>query len=80
MGVATLGLQSLIAMLPSQLPRLNQIHVDARVLAFSLTLSLLTTVLFGLVLAFQAGKVEPSLSVLRERGSSGSRHDKQDRT
>ncbi len=74
-GVATLGLQSLIAMLPSQLPRLNDIHVDARVLAFSLMLSLLTTVLFGLVLAFQAGKVEPSLSGLRERGSSGSRHD-----
>ena len=74
-GVATLGLKSLIAMLPSQLPRLNDIHVDARVLAFSLTLSLLTTVLFGLVLAFQAGKVEPSLSGLRERGSSGSRHD-----
>jgi putative ABC transport system permease protein len=38
-AVATLGLQSLIAMLPSQLPRLNDIHVDARVLAFSLTLS-----------------------------------------
>lgn len=74
-AVATLGLQSLIAMLPSQLPCLNDIHVDARVLAFSLTLSLLTTVLFGLVLAFQAGKVEPSLSGLRERGSSGSRHD-----
>jgi len=73
--VATLGLQSLIALLPSQLPRLNDIHVDARVLAFSLTLSLLTSVLFGLVLAFQAGKVEPSLSGLRERGSSGSRHD-----
>jgi predicted permease len=74
-AVATLGLQSLIAMLPSQLPRLNEIHVDGRVLAFSLTLSLLTTVLFGLVLAFQAGKVEPSLSGLRERGGSGSRHD-----
>jgi len=74
-GAATLGLQSLIAMLPSQLPRLNDIHVDARVLAFSLTLSLLTTVLFGLVLAFQAGKVDPSLSGLRERGGSGSRRD-----
>ncbi len=74
-GAATLGLQSLIAMLPSQLPRLNDIHVDARVLGFSLTLSLLTTVLFGLVLAFKAGKVDPSLSGLRERGNSGSRHD-----
>ena len=74
-AVARLGLQSLIAMLPSQLPRLNDIHVDARVLAFSLTLSLLTTVLFGLVLAFQARKVEPSLSGLHDRGSSGSRHD-----
>jgi predicted permease len=74
-GAATLGLQSLIAMLPSQLPRLNDIHVDARVLAFSLTLSLLTTVLFGLVLAFKTGKVDPSLSGLRERGNSGSRHD-----
>jgi predicted permease len=61
--------------LPSQLPRLNDIHVDARVLVFSLTLCLLTTVLFGLVLAFQTGKVDPSLSGLRERGSSGSRHD-----
>lgn len=74
-GVAMLGLKSLIAMLPSQLPRLNDIHVDARVLAFSLTLSVLTTVLFGLVLAFQTGKVEPSLSGLRQRGSFGSRRD-----
>ena len=74
LGVAALGLQSLVAMLPSQLPRLNDTHVDARVLAFSLTLSLLTTLLFGLVLAFQAGKVDSSLSGLRERGSSGSRH------
>lgn len=74
-AAATLGLRSLIAMLPSQLPRVNAIHVDGRVLAFSLTLSLLTAVLFGLALAFQAGRVEASLSGLRERGGSGSRHD-----
>jgi putative ABC transport system permease protein len=73
-GAAAAGLRLLIAVLPHQLPRLNPITVDGRVLAFSLAVALVTTVLFGLIPALQAAKAQPGTADLRERGGSDSRH------
>jgi putative ABC transport system permease protein len=42
------ALQGLIAWLPADLPRISEIHVDARVLAFGSVLSMLSGVIFGL--------------------------------
>ena len=72
-GVAAMGVRVLVAVLPSQLPRLNPIGLDARVLVFSLTVALVTTVVFGLIPAVQASKTQPGTADLRERSSSSSR-------
>ena len=72
-AAATVAVRVLVVALPSQLPRLNPIGIDARVLAFSLTVALVTTFLFGLIPALQASKTQPVTSDLRERGGSASR-------
>ncbi len=66
----------LVAAGPEQLPRVEEIHVDRLVLAFTLGVSLLTGLLFGLAPALQASRLELS-EVLKEGGrgnSAGPRH------
>ena len=61
---------------PEQLPRVAEIHVDLRVLAFTLGISLLTGLLFGLAPAVQASRLALG-EVLKEGGrgnSAGLRH------
>jgi predicted permease len=72
-GAAAIGLRVLAGVLPSQLPRLNAIGLDARVLAFSLAIALLTTFVVGLFPAWQASRTHPGTAELRERGGSRSR-------
>jgi putative ABC transport system permease protein len=72
-GAAALGVRVLLRVLPSQLPRLNPIGLDARVLAFSVAIALLTTMVFGLIPAWQASRTRPGTAELRERGGSASR-------
>ena len=71
-GAAAIGLRVLVGVLPSQLPRLNPIGLDARVLAFSLAIALLTTFLFGLIPAWQASRTHPGTAELRDRGGARS--------
>ena len=69
-GLAIFGLDALKAMLPADMPSVDQIGVDARVLGFTLAVSMLTAVAFGLVPALQASK--PKLSeTLKESGGRG---------
>ena len=72
-GAASIGLQVLVGVLPSQLPRLNPIGLDARALAFSLAVALLTTFVFGLIPGWQASRTHPGTAELRERAGSRSR-------
>ncbi len=72
-GAAAIGVRVLVGVLPTQLPRLNPIGLDARVLAFALAIALLTTFLFGLIPAWQASRTHPGTAGLRERGGSASR-------
>ncbi len=60
----------LLAMMPSDLPRLNEIHFDWRVLTFAFAVSIATGILFGLVPALRISSVNPNLD-LKESGRSG---------
>ncbi|HET9530503.1 MAG TPA: ABC transporter permease [Blastocatellia bacterium] len=57
----------IVAYGPADIPRLNEISIDAIVLAFAVGSTLLTAVLFGLIPAFQASKADLSES-LKEGG------------
>ena len=63
----------LMSMLPEGAPRLEQIGIDYRVLAFALGVSALTGILFGIVPALQASKLDVT-SALKEGGRSGEGH------
>ncbi len=54
----------------SNLPRLDELSVDGRVLAFALGISLLTAIVFGLVPALSGLRVDVS-ETLKESGRSG---------
>ena len=54
--MAIWGTSVLVALKPENLPRLQEIGVDARVLGFTLGISLLTGVLFGLLPAWTAAR------------------------
>jgi putative ABC transport system permease protein len=69
--IAAWGIEALIAMSPRNLPRLREIGLDGRVVAFTLIVSLATGVLFGLLPALQASN--PQLSeCLKEGGRDSS--------
>src|ERR1700723_2214646 len=52
-GLAYVGMRSLVAIGPSNLPRLNEIAIDARGLGFTFVLSVLSGLLFGLIPALK---------------------------
>ena len=70
--LANWGIDLLVALKPANLPRLADIGLDGNVFAFTLGLSLLTGIAFGLVPAFQASKADVN-DALKEgsRGASG---------
>ncbi len=60
-------ISSLLALAPATIPRLNEIGMDGRTLAFTLAVSLLTSLLFGLLPALRVSK--PDLNeALKESG------------
>lgn len=63
----------LISMLPQGAPRLEQIGIDYRVLAFTFAVSGFTGILFGIVPALQASKLDV-IGALKEGGRSAEGH------
>ncbi len=54
--LAQIGVDAMMKIMPPQIPRLNQVQLDLRVLGFTFLLALLTCLIFGLVPAWQASK------------------------
>ena len=73
--IATSGLQAALKVLPEALPRAGDVHLDGRVLLFTLAASLLTGILFGLAPAFKTSSANLQ-QTLREggRGASAAHH------
>jgi len=65
------GTRLLVALSPADIPRLDAIHADARVLLFLLGMTLLTSLVFGLAPALRAASADLSGS-LKEGGRTGS--------
>src|SRR5262245_11486724 len=69
-GLAYLGIRQLLFIAPENLPRLNAISIDLRVLAFAIGAGLFSAVLFGVIPALRTAK--PNLmDTLRAAGRSG---------
>ena len=58
-GLAYFGLRWLVAVAPANLPRIDEVHVDARVLWFTVLVSMLTGILFGALPAWRVSHAEP---------------------
>ncbi len=72
-GVAYGAVRLLKAIGPDTLPRLQEIAIDARVLAFALLVSILSGILFGLIPAFKYAGRRLSGMLVGARGASESR-------
>jgi len=67
---AVITLKAVLRFVPANLPRLDEVNIDWRVLGFALLISLATGLLFGLAPAIHSPKAGPG-STMRE-GSGGS--------
>jgi putative ABC transport system permease protein len=69
-AVAFVGVEALRAFAPANLPRLDEIGVDATVLAFTMVATIGAGILFGLAPALHAGRTDLN-GVLRDEGRGG---------
>jgi putative ABC transport system permease protein len=73
--LALWGTDVLKSLVPDNIPRLDEAAIDMRVLGFTLLVSVLTGVIFGLAPALSSSRVDLNESLKEgERGSTGSRH------
>ncbi len=68
--LAKFGVDLILKLVPQQIPRLNQVSVDLPVLGFTLLLSILTCIAFGLLPSWHASK--PDLQDALDQGGRGS--------
>jgi putative ABC transport system permease protein len=69
--IAQWGTDALIKTVPQNIPRISTIQLDGAVLAFTLLVSLVTGIVFGLVPAWQASHVDLN-TALKSGGRTGS--------
>jgi predicted permease len=61
---------SLLALLPQDVPRLNEVHADWRIVAIAFVLSICSGIFFGLAPALHATRIDPNED-LKEGGRTG---------
>ncbi|HVS62430.1 MAG TPA: ABC transporter permease [Thermoanaerobaculia bacterium] len=72
---AAFAVRGLVAIAPDGVPRLDEVALDARVLAFAIAVSILSTLLFGGLPAWRL-----AAGPARSRGSAGDRTESRSRT
>ncbi len=79
-AIVVLGLarESLLALLPADLPRLTEVHLDARVIGVAFFLSIATGLLFGMAPALQSSTADPNHD-LKEGTRGGGRSARRNR-
>jgi predicted permease len=70
LGLAAVGVRALIALAPPTVPRLDAVSIDARVLALTLAVALVTGVVFTLVPLLQASRVAPQTTLRADSGQA----------
>jgi putative ABC transport system permease protein len=72
-AVASTGLDTLIALSPADIPRLDEVRIDGRVLLFALALTVATSLLFGLLPVWRMAQSrgEPLLAAGRRTATAG---------
>lgn len=70
LALAIWGVRVLVDLMPKDTPRLEEIRLDYRVVLFTLGVSVLTGIVFGLAPAFQAARTDLN-EVLKEGGRGG---------
>ena len=68
--LARWGLDALLALAPTSLPRITEIHLDSGVLLFSLALSIITGLVFGIAPAWLAARADVNEAL--KQGTRGS--------
>jgi putative ABC transport system permease protein len=68
-GIAILTTRLVVAYAPDALPRLDELTIDGRVLAFAMVSAILTSLIFGIVPALQTSK--PNLTETLKEGTAG---------
>jgi predicted permease len=71
MLVLALAKETLLALMPADLPRLNEVRFDGSIVGLACGLSLVTGILFGLTPALHASSTDPNRD-LKEGGRAGS--------
>ncbi len=67
-ALAVLGVRALLALAPADVPRLDEVRIDVRVLTVTLVVSVLVGVVFGMVPTLQARRVDLQGTLKTEGG------------
>jgi predicted permease len=77
LALALAGVKTLVSLLPADFPRANDIHVSGPVFAFTLLVSVVTGILFGMAPALQASRIDPKQGLQKGgRTTTGSGHQR----
>jgi hypothetical protein len=71
LAVAWAGVRALVALSPDDLPRMDTIGIDGRIIAFSAGITVLTALLFGLAPAIQLAGADVAPALHGGRGAPG---------
>jgi predicted permease len=71
LAAAAAGTNALVSLAPANLPRLNEVSMNAPVLAFAIGLSALVAIGLGLVTAWRASRRDPREALADARGQAG---------